>query len=169
MKKNFPLALAFVLRWEGGFVDDPRDPGGITKYGISQKSYPELDIKSLTKVQAAEIYKRDYWNRVGGDSLPFPFDFLAFDTAVNCGVGRTNRWLGMATTGHDFLFIRLKHYAQVGTGRYMRGWVSRVVALHDLINKVKRGDVEKHITEDHEDPFGMYPASWGKKKATTGR
>jgi lysozyme family protein len=138
MKKNFMVGLAFVLRWEGGYVDDPRDPGGETKYGISKRSYPHLNIKSLTKEQAAEIYKTDYWNKVGGDTLPFPFDIIVFDTAVNCGVGRATKWLGQAKTGKDYLFLRLKHYSRLN-GDFLRGWVNRVVALHELINSIKEG------------------------------
>jgi len=52
----FEVALNFVLKWEGGYVNDPRDSGGETKFGISKKAYPNLDIKNLTQQQAGEIY-----------------------------------------------------------------------------------------------------------------
>lgn len=55
-------ALDLVLKLEGGYVDDPDDRGGATNFGISQRSHPELDIKSLTKDQAIEIYRKKYWD-----------------------------------------------------------------------------------------------------------
>jgi len=60
MSDNFERCIAFVLRHEGGYVNDPRDPGGETKYGISKRAYPGLDIKNLTEEQAKEIYRQDY-------------------------------------------------------------------------------------------------------------
>lgn len=81
---NFSQALQITLGWEGGLVEDPSDPGGLTKYGISKKSYPDLDIAGLTMPQAGEIYHRDYWRF---DLVP---DQLVanklFDMSVNLGV-----------------------------------------------------------------------------------
>ena len=57
----FDRALAAVLDWEGAVTNDAADPGGLTKYGISQRAYPSLDIASLTVEQAAVIYHQDYW------------------------------------------------------------------------------------------------------------
>jgi hypothetical protein len=65
MSEHFERAVAFVLRHEGGYVNDPRDPGGETKYGISKRAYPRLDIKGLTEADAKEIYRRDYWEKAG--------------------------------------------------------------------------------------------------------
>lgn len=60
---NFDLAFEHVLKYEGSYVDDPVDPGGETKYGISKRSYPHLNIKDLTIEQAKSIYKKDWWDR----------------------------------------------------------------------------------------------------------
>ncbi len=65
----FSAALKFALKWEGGYVNDPDDPGGETKYGISKRAHPEVDIKNLTVAQAGEIYKREYWDSIGLDSI----------------------------------------------------------------------------------------------------
>jgi lysozyme family protein len=81
----FERALQFVLKHEGGYVNDPRDPGGETKYGISQRAFPGLDIKNLTVEQAGEIYRAQYWLRIRGDELPAGIGLLAFDMAVNMG------------------------------------------------------------------------------------
>ena len=60
---RFSDAIDTVLAQEGGYVNDPLDPGGETKWGISKRQYPDLDIKAITREEAVAIYKRDYWNR----------------------------------------------------------------------------------------------------------
>ena len=59
--QTFHDCIAHVLAAEGGLVNDPKDPGGVTKFGISQRSYPALDIRALTLDDAKTIYQRDYW------------------------------------------------------------------------------------------------------------
>ena len=83
--QTFEQAVAFVLRVEGGFVNDPDDPGGATCYGISQRAYPELDIRGLTKDQAKAIYHRDYWQRCQCEPMPAGVACAVFDGAVNMG------------------------------------------------------------------------------------
>lgn len=61
MQERFLKAIEEVLGNEGGLVNDPKDPGGLTKYGISQRTYPHLDIANLTRDEAVEIYYRDWW------------------------------------------------------------------------------------------------------------
>ncbi|KWT77357.1 glycosyl hydrolase 108 family protein [Candidatus Magnetominusculus xianensis] len=65
----YTAAVRFVLDAEGGYVNDPDDPGGETKYGISKRAYPSLDIKSLTIEDAKRLYRRDYWGRASCDAL----------------------------------------------------------------------------------------------------
>jgi lysozyme family protein len=79
--------IDFILRHEGGYVNDRDDPGGETKFGISKRSYPHLDIKSLTRKQAAEIYERDFYNKVRGDDLPVWLALMVTDFSVNAGIG----------------------------------------------------------------------------------
>lgn len=74
-----------VIDCEGGYVFDPRDPGGETKFGISKRAYPKLDIKNLTRAQAKEIYAQDYWKKHHIDQLPHPISAFVFDMAVNQG------------------------------------------------------------------------------------
>lgn len=101
---TFDQALARVLRHEGGYVCDPRDPGGETKWGISKRSYPTLDIKALTREDAAAIYRRDFWHVLKADTLPPAVAFQVFDLAVNSGIGTAirlyQRALGVADDGH---------------------------------------------------------------------
>ena len=68
---------------EGGYVNDPRDPGGETKFGISKRSYPAEDIAGLTLDRAKAIYRRDFWGPAGCDAVPDAIKFDMFDTAVN--------------------------------------------------------------------------------------
>ena len=93
---NFDQAFAKLIDHEGGYVNDPRDPGGETKYGISKRAYPTVDIASLTLEQAKAIYKRDYWDRAQCDALPPGVAFQLFDTAVNSGIGQAIRFLQRA-------------------------------------------------------------------------
>lgn len=97
---SFESAVAHVLREEGGYVDDPRDPGGETNYGISKRQYPDVDIKALTIDGAKAIYRRDYWSRLP-KQLPEPVDELVFNCGVNCGVSTAIRILQRAVNTVD--------------------------------------------------------------------
>lgn len=92
----FPRAVANVLEHEGGYVNDPDDPGGETNFGISKRAYPNLDIKALDLGAATDIYRRDYWAPIKGDQLPPDVAIYLLDTAVNIGVGRAVRMLQTA-------------------------------------------------------------------------
>lgn len=86
MSFDFNKALKVVLQYEGGYVNDTKDPGGETKYGISKRSYPHLDIKSLSLKDVEPIYRKDYWQVCACDQMPWPVSMVVFDTAVNMGV-----------------------------------------------------------------------------------
>ena len=84
---TFDEIIEHVLEHEGGYVNDPTDLGGETKYGITKRFYPDIDIKNLTKEQAKEIYKRDYWDKNRVDELPEQLRHIFFDMCVNQGRG----------------------------------------------------------------------------------
>jgi len=88
---NFDDAINIVLNNEGGYVNNPADPGGETKFGISKHAYPDVDIANLTREQAIAIYKRDFWDRVQGDTLPASIAFQILDFAVNAGLSTAIR------------------------------------------------------------------------------
>jgi len=93
----FPQAVEVVLAHEGGYVNDPADPGGETNFGISRRTYPNLDIKHLTRDQAKEIYRRDYWEPNNYDMIASPaIASKMLDLAVNMGGGRANMVLQAA-------------------------------------------------------------------------
>lgn len=83
---NFAEAFAKLVQHEGGFVNDRKDPGGATKFGISKAAYPNEDIPNMTLARAAELYQRDYWGPAGCDAMPDAMKMQVFDMAVNSGV-----------------------------------------------------------------------------------
>lgn len=110
-------------------MNDPEDPGGETKYGISKRAYPRLDIKNLTLEDASAIYKRDYWNAAGCDDLDDSLALVVFDTAVNCGVGRAKKWLAQTTDWRDYIELRKAFYKGLNKPKFLRGWLNRLAGL----------------------------------------
>ena len=92
----FERAIARLLGDEGGSVDNPADPGGATKFGISRREYPDLDIAALTRAEAIAIYYRDWWQRYRYSDLPGPIGAKLFDLAVNIGPEHAMRCLQRA-------------------------------------------------------------------------
>ena len=101
MKDNFPKALAAVLVHEGGYVNNPADPGGMTNLGCTKAVWEEhcghtVDekaMRALTPNDVGPLYKRKYWDKVCGDDLPAGVDYVVFDAAINSGAGRAAKWL----------------------------------------------------------------------------
>jgi lysozyme family protein len=102
MKENYAQALKQVLKYEGGYVDHPKDPGGPTNKGITQAVYdawrkksglPVQSVRSINDSEVAAIYRQEYWDRISGDLLPSGVDFAVFDFAVNSGVSRAAKYL----------------------------------------------------------------------------
>lgn len=96
MKSNFNECLEMLLEHEGGYVNHPSDPGGMTNLGVTKRVYDEWigresteeEMRDLTPEDVGPIYKQNYWDRVKGDQLPSGVDWCAFDWAVNSGSGR---------------------------------------------------------------------------------
>lgn len=104
MKNNFSYCLTWVLKHEGGFVNHPADPGGMTNLGITAQTYAEYtgrrlstitekEMRSLTPELVAPIYKRKYWDKCKCDQLPSGIDYAVFDYAVNSGPARAIKHL----------------------------------------------------------------------------
>jgi lysozyme family protein len=105
MADMFDACLAFTLREEGGYVDDPADPGGATNMGITLATYrqwsdnPELgsaQVQDMTERAARAIYRSLYWNPLRADALPIGVDLSVFDMGVNAGIWRSARLLQRA-------------------------------------------------------------------------
>lgn len=121
--------MAFILKWEGGYVNDPHDPGGETKYGISKKAYPDLDIRNLSNEDIYDIYWRDYWDKTGCEELEWQMAYVIMDTAVNLGVSKANAFKTTATEWKDYLIQRIAHYNKINNTLYIHGWLNRVIDL----------------------------------------
>lgn len=93
---SFDDAFRRTLSHEGATSDHPSDPGGLTKWGISQRAYPNLDIASLTLEKARQIYRLDYWDALRLGDLPDAIAAEVFDAAVNSGRRPAVMWLQRA-------------------------------------------------------------------------
>lgn len=93
---DFNSAFDRSMGTEGSYVNNAADPGGETKFGISKRSYPSVDIKALTRDAAKVIYLKDFWNRAQIGKLPEGLQFQVFDAAINHGIENTVRMLQRA-------------------------------------------------------------------------
>jgi lysozyme family protein len=101
MKDNFEQCFALVLKNEGGYVDNSKDPGGATNLGCTKATWEAFvghevtkdDIKALTPNDVMPLYKANYWDKINGDSLPNGVDYAVFDFAINSGTGRAAKTL----------------------------------------------------------------------------
>jgi lysozyme family protein len=151
---NFDQAFEHVIGNEGGYVNDPRDPGGETKYGISKRSYPGEDIAGLTLARAKELYRRDFWGPAGCEQWPEAVRFDVFDMAVNAGVKASIKMLQRCVGADDdgvigrqtiaavqnfdtqpevlarkFTAQRIRHYTSLKTWPvFGAGWMNRIAA-----------------------------------------
>jgi len=87
MLTKFDDIINVVIKHEGGYVNDPTDLGGETKYGITKRFYPDVDIKNLTEDQAKQIYYNDYWVANKVPSMPDNLKHIYFDMCINQGKG----------------------------------------------------------------------------------
>jgi len=96
---KFDDIIEVVLEHEGGYVNDPKDPGGETNFGIAKRSHPDVDIKNLTREGAKEIYKEVYWDKNKVESLPEELWHIYFDMCVNQGKSRAVKIIQRAVNG----------------------------------------------------------------------
>ena len=137
MTRRFLDFMPFIFRWEGGYDNDPDDPGGETKFGIDKRSHPEVDIRNLTREEATEIYWRCYWVRHGCEWFAKPLGEVFFNACVNCGPGRARALLRAAPappTALLFLdaqdaFYRRLAQARPGLAKFLKGWLNRTADL----------------------------------------
>jgi lysozyme family protein len=153
-RSTFEIAIEKVLKEEGGYANNERDPGGETKYGISKRAHPHLDIKNLSLDTAKKIYYDEYWLPTGAkvDHISPFLAAILFDTAVNMGVPTAIRLLQKAVhTKEDgklgpltmeaveqnkdvvaerLLVLRMRRYSELPTWETFKGgWMSRMIRL----------------------------------------
>lgn len=149
MSDRFSICLPITLAYEGGFTLARADPGNWTggavgkgmlkgtKYGISAKAFPNLDIKNLTVAQVAPIYRQYYWDAAGCGGYRPGADLCVFDGSVNSGVSRSVAWARQVKAGADakafvaqFCDIRLGFLKRLGIwSTFGKGWSRRVADI----------------------------------------
>ena len=142
--RPFERAMEFVARWEGGYSNDPADPGGATNMGITQRTFdawrdenglPRDDVRNLTVGERDRIYEAKYWAAAGCDVLDWPLSLVHFDTAVNCGVARARQFLKeSAGSAKSYIARRRTFYTDLARRRpplqrFLKGWINRIAAL----------------------------------------
>ena len=147
----FNKALGFVLKWEGGFVDNPDDLGGRTNKGITQSTYnaylrnkglANKDVKLISDNEVKDIYYNNYWLKTGCDRMTDKFAVACFDTSVNMGVSRVDEFLKAAewVSIDKFLLARAKKYnefAKVASQRqFPHGWLNRLFDLQKFLETI---------------------------------
>lgn len=166
MQENFNLALTFSLKWEGNYSFDKDDPGGETMLGITDRRDGLVDrkadidgdgdgdipIKDLTLPEVSIIYKREYWDKCGCDKMDNRLAIVCFDSAVNCGVGRTRSWLDELAKAKEknhlvkdearwMIQRRTQYYLDLvkkkpALNKYIKGWLNRVNDLSKYVDIV---------------------------------
>lgn len=146
---TFDKALKFILKWEGGYVNNPNDKGGATNKGITQNTYNNWlrskgqnlkDVRNITDSEVKEIYYNNYWLKAGCDKMSEKFANLAFDTAVNMGVSRVSEFLKAAEYKYPdkFIIARIAKYlefSKYGNQKvFLQGWLNRTIDLYNFIN-----------------------------------
>ena len=156
MVKDFIDCVLLLFKDEGGYVNDPDDKGGETKFGISKRSYPNENIAQLTSERARAIYKKDFWDKARCEELPEQIRYIHFDTAVNCGVKTAIKLLQRAGgVSDDGLFgqqtltassnVTIKRYSEERVlyyneiikqnprlEKFRKGWLARVERITNL-------------------------------------
>jgi hypothetical protein len=134
--ETFRSFMPFIFAWEGRkFENDPDDPGGATKFGIDQRSHPNVDIRNLTEEVALAIYWEE-WKDDGCPSLPRPYAEVFFNCAVNMGKGRAKGFDSVAK-GNASVFLGLQEgfyqrlAQQARFAKFLKGWLNRTRALRD--------------------------------------
>ena len=162
---SFETVVHMVLEHEGGYVNHPSDPGGETKYGISKRAYPDVNIAELTEEDAASIYKRDYWDRIKGDDLPAGVACVVMDYAVNsgisraskalqsvCGISNGDKIIGPATL--NAVWTTVKNTSEedvINAVTEQRQEFIRSLSIYKTFGK----GWERRITETHEKALGL--------------
>jgi lysozyme family protein len=156
---RFRECLAFTLMYEGGRSNDPKDPGGRTNYGITQGTYNnwrashglrDQSVYLITPVDRDNIYRRDYWEAAGCDSLPRGVDLCIFDLAVNSGVSRAHKMRPLVAelppdrAIREICVQRLSFlHALRSWSRFGRGWGRRVAACEVLAIKMAGANIKE--------------------------
>jgi|GEM_PF-2453115 len=150
MKENFDKAFNIVLDAEGRVTtNDPKDPGGLTVWGLSKVYNPEVH-EGMTEQEIKDIYYKKYWLVSGCDTAEFPMDIILFDSAVNSQKGGNKELLDMKPADwREFLIYRMQRYQKYSKDIYVKGHIFRVLNLYKQIKEIMpktESKQEKEVT-----------------------
>lgn len=147
---RFGNIIPFIWKWEcvrdrkGNVIseNDPDDPGGLTKYGIDQRSHPHVRIKSLTEAQARDIYWNEYWSPNKCETMERGLGEVHFNACVNAGAGRAAKLL--AASGGSWeryldeqeAFYRRLAAAKPRLSKFLKGWLNRTSDLRKTLKSM---------------------------------
>lgn len=196
---NYRPALSLTLAFEGGFVNNPKDPGGATNFGVTQAVYDayrqklgltKRSVRLIESAEVQEIYAKNYWRLMRGDSLPVGIDFAVFDFAVNSGVSRAIRYLqrvvgvpddgalGDMTLNACYDYERRDKEGLVATycanrmaflrslrtfATFGRGWARRVVGSIEGVQATDKGVLDYATLMARQDMTYQMPAPIGSR------
>ena len=155
MKDNFNSAFDHVMQSEGGYVNDPKDPGGETNLGVTKAAWTAYlgrpiqdgEMKALTLDVVKPFYKSQYWDKVHGDDLPKGLDYAAFDFAVNAGTGQSAKFIQRGVGAKDDGSIgpaTLSLVAQANPRMLILGFTNQKELFYrDLVSR--KPDLEKFL------------------------
>ncbi len=157
MTQDFDNIIEYIIEeWEGGEVNDPNDPGGHTKYGISKNAFPSVNISELTKKDAKSLYKKNYWDTAYCNEIPKELRAIHLDTAINMGVhaaisilqeaggtskdgifGPKTKAAARDVTVDNYAFRRAIRYLNIigdneTLAKYSTGWSRRLVDIYKI-------------------------------------
>jgi lysozyme family protein len=165
MRENLKASLDIMLRFEGGWANDPRDPGGATMKGITKRTYEHFlgrpctmtELRNISDAEVQIIYGREYWQRATCDTLPKGLDLCVFDAAVNSGVTRALKWLYPLKGSPIEMIVafcdqRLAFMRRLTTWQYFgKGWARRVGSVKaEALKMAGRKDVITTEIKHHE-------------------
>ena len=162
MKTKFETALEFTLKYEGGYVDHPSDPGGATNHGITLRTAKENavdvdkdgdtekeDMKKLPLETAMQIYKAQYWNVIRGDDYPVGYACSMFDASVNHGPTQALKW-HLVAKGDTRRYNELRTTFYITLAKqerfkpFFKGWMNRITDLKKYVTIVEQANAEKN-------------------------
>lgn len=136
MRDNFNQAFKLTVGLEGGYSNDPRDPGGETRFGISKRYHPDENIKNLSLERAMEIYLNEYWIPARCDDAPYPMDICLFDSQVNPQKGGNKDLLDHSPENwQEYMIWRMVRYMHLSKDVYVKGHIFRVLKLFEQLKE----------------------------------
>jgi len=163
MNHNFDTCLDMLLKHEGGYVNHPEDPGGMTNLGVTKRTYDEFHgtdideegMRKLKKSDVEPIYRSNYWNRCRCQDLPSGVDWAVFDFAVNAGTGRAAKALQQA--------VEAEQDGSIGPLTLMK------VKDHEVVNIINRIAIYREQFYRSLSNFDTFGKGWIRRNDETRR